>query len=103
VKPLLANDLVIQEDNCNLSCKYCLTGQSMYKQGHLDKMIFQPPRRSDCGEGTPLRTRIEKVVSSTQDQLGLPILKITGGEIFLVKGMIELIRELSARFATLVV
>ena len=40
MKPLLANDLVVQEDNCNLSCKYCLTGQSMYKQGHLDKMIF---------------------------------------------------------------
>jgi MoaA/NifB/PqqE/SkfB family radical SAM enzyme len=103
MKPLLANDLVVQEDNCNLSCKYCLTGQSMYKQGHLDKMIFQPPRKSDCGEGTPLRTRIEQVVNSAQDQLGLPILKITGGEIFLVKGMLELIQEFSGRFATLVV
>jgi MoaA/NifB/PqqE/SkfB family radical SAM enzyme len=103
VNTLLANDLVIQEDNCNLSCKYCLTGQSMYKQGHLDKMIFQPPRKSDCGEGTPLRSRIDKVVSATQQHLGLPILKITGGEIFLVKGMIELIQELSAKFATLVV
>jgi sulfatase maturation enzyme AslB (radical SAM superfamily) len=101
--PLLVNDLVIQEDNCNLSCKYCLTGQSMFKQGHLDKMIFQSPRKADCRDGSPLRARIDAVTRATADPMGLPILKITGGELFLVKGMIELIEELSTKCATLVV
>ncbi|HEX7286704.1 MAG TPA: radical SAM protein [Candidatus Angelobacter sp.] len=103
MKNLLANDLVVQEDNCNLSCKYCLTGQSTYKNGHLDKLIFQPPRKSDCASGTTLRARIDKIVQTSTERMGLPILKITGGEIFLVKGMMEMVEELSPRFATLVV
>ncbi|HLJ89992.1 MAG TPA: radical SAM protein [Candidatus Angelobacter sp.] len=103
MKNLLANDLVIQEDNCNLSCKYCLTGQSMFKQGHLDKMIFQPPRKSTCEPGGALRARVDHIVKTSTERMGLPILKITGGEIFLVKGMMELIEDLSPQFATLVV
>jgi MoaA/NifB/PqqE/SkfB family radical SAM enzyme len=103
MKNLLANDLVIQEDNCNLSCKYCLTGQSSYKEGHLDKMIFQPPRKSDCGSGTSLRERVERILQVTTENMGLPILKVTGGEIFLVRGMLEMLEEISPRFATLVV
>lgn len=103
MKNLLANDLVVQEDNCNLSCKYCLTGQSNYKEGHLDKLIFQPPRKSDCGSGSSLRARIDSIIKTSTQQMGLPILKITGGEIFLVKGMMEMIEEISPRFATLVV
>jgi MoaA/NifB/PqqE/SkfB family radical SAM enzyme len=103
VKNLVANDLVIQEDNCNLSCKYCLTGQSTYKEGHLDKMIFQPPRKSDCASGTTLRARVDHIIKTSAGQMQLPILKITGGEIFLVKGMMELIEEISPKFATLVV
>ncbi|HLJ27723.1 MAG TPA: radical SAM protein [Candidatus Angelobacter sp.] len=103
MKNLLANDLVIQEDNCNLSCRYCLTGQSTYKEGHLDKMIFQPPRKSDCAPGSTLRARIDRIIQTSTDRMNLPILKITGGEIFLVKGMMEMVEELSAHFATLVV
>jgi MoaA/NifB/PqqE/SkfB family radical SAM enzyme len=75
----------------------------MYKQGHLDKMIFQPPRKSSGEHGTPLRARVDQIVQTSTDRMGLPILKITGGEIFLVKGMMELIEELSPKFATLVV
>jgi MoaA/NifB/PqqE/SkfB family radical SAM enzyme len=86
-----------------LSCRYCLTGQSTYKQGHLDKLIFQPPRKSDSAPGTPLRARIDRIIKTSTEKMGLPILKITGGEIFLVKGMIELVEELSSQFATLVV
>ena len=103
MKNLLANDLVIQEDNCNLSCKYCLTGQSSYKEGHLDKLIFQPPRKSDSAPGTSLRARIDRIIKTSTETMNLPVLKITGGEIFLVKGMIELVEELSRHFATLVV
>lgn len=103
MKKLLANDLVIEEDNCNLSCKYCLTGQSTFKKGHLDQMIFQPPHRSDSAIGTTMRTRIDRIIKTSSDLMNLPVLKITGGEIFLVKGMMEIIEELSPHFATLVV
>jgi MoaA/NifB/PqqE/SkfB family radical SAM enzyme len=103
VRSLLANDLVIQESNCNLSCKYCLTGQSTYKGGHLDKLIFQPPLRSDCTQGTPLRSALDHIVVNTVSRFGLPIVKVTGGEIFLVKGIVDFIERLADSVATVVV
>jgi MoaA/NifB/PqqE/SkfB family radical SAM enzyme len=103
MKPMLANDLVIREENCNLSCKYCLTGQSQFKQGHLDQLIFQPPRPHDYSVGSDLAKRVDAVVASSGTALGLPIIKVTGGEIFLVRGIMDLLRRLKDRFATVVI
>ncbi|MBR0865890.1 radical SAM protein [Bradyrhizobium diazoefficiens] len=103
VRSLLANDLVIQESNCNLSCKYCLTGQSKFKADHLDQLIFQPPSRSDCGQGTALGAALERIVVSTVSRLDLPIAKVTGGEIFLIKGIIDFIERLAGMVSTVVV
>lgn len=103
MKPMLANDLVIHEGNCNLSCKYCLTGQSSFKPGHLDHLIFQPPRIHDYSPGSDLAKRIDSIVESSASSLCLPIIKITGGEIFLIRGIMDLLRKLKEHFATVVI
>ncbi|HEX7243888.1 MAG TPA: hypothetical protein VF263_26610, partial [Longimicrobiaceae bacterium] len=76
------NDLVIQEDNCNLACEYCLTGQSLFRAGHEEQKIFDPPRPSSCLPGTPLGERLRAMVDATADQR-IPVLKLSGGEVLL--------------------
>lgn len=103
MKPLLANDLVIKEDNCNLSCQYCLTGQSNFKQQHLQQLIFKPPRPDLYGSESELGRRLDRVVATTATDLSLPIIKLTGGEIFLVRGVMNFLRHLAMHFATVVI
>src|SRR5437870_7852260 len=98
----LVNDIVIQEENCNLSCEYCLTGQSQFKQGHLDQLIFQPPSPSSYSADSELGKRIDTLIAASAIDF-VPIVKVTGGEIFLIRGLMDLLRKLAKHFATLVI
>ena len=98
----VVNDLVINEDNCNLNCEYCLTGQSLFKQEHSLQEIFDPPRPVSCFTGTDLRMRLQAVLDAV-DTLQVPVVKISGGEVMLIRGILEFIEELSRRYETVVV
>lgn len=100
---ILANDLVINEDECNLSCSYCLTGQSNMKGRHLEQRIFGPPRIDQISEGSELRNAIDCVENRVSDWSNCPILKVTGGEIFLIRGMLEYLSEIRKRYEILIV
>ncbi len=102
-KALLGNDLVVNEDACNLSCTYCLTGQSNLKEGHRLQLIFEPPKRDAYAPDSPLGQRIDTVSDRLRDHFGLPLLKVTGGEIFLVKGMMEFLESQAPKYEVLVV
>ncbi|GII66815.1 hypothetical protein Skr01_69000 [Sphaerisporangium krabiense] len=102
-KALLGNDLVINEDSCNLSCTYCLTGQSNLKEGHQLKLIFQPPARDSYTPGGPLADRIETVSDRLRDHFKLPLLKVTGGEIFLVRNIMDFLEREAPKYEVLVV
>ncbi|MFF5258038.1 radical SAM protein [Actinomadura viridis] len=90
---LLGNDLVINEDSCNLSCTYCLTGQSNLKQAHGEQLIFGPPTRDHFRPGSPLGRRLPIIDERVDQTFQVPLLKVTGGEIFLVAGIMDFIRE----------
>lgn len=90
---LLGNDLVVNEDSCNLSCTYCLTGQSNLKKGHTDQLIFGPPTRDSYEPGTELHDRLPIIDQRLDGKFEVPLLKVTGGEIFLVKGMMDFLAE----------
>jgi MoaA/NifB/PqqE/SkfB family radical SAM enzyme len=100
---LLGNDLVINEDSCNLSCQYCLTGQSNLKDQHRLQLIFQPPQRDTYAPGTELADRIDRVADRLKDRFRLPLLKVTGGEIFLVRGILDFLAEQAPKYEVLVV
>lgn len=103
VNNLLGNDLVINEDACNLSCKYCLTGQSNLKEGHNLKLIFEPPKRDDYGKDTPLGHNVDAVADRMRTTFNMPMLKVTGGEIFLVKGIMDFLEQEAAKHEVLIV
>jgi MoaA/NifB/PqqE/SkfB family radical SAM enzyme len=100
---LLGNDLVINEDSCNLSCEYCLTGQSNLKDTHRLQLIFQPPKRDTYTPGSELADRVDRVAERLRTRFSLPLLKVTGGEIFLVKGIMEFLEQEAAKHEVLVV
>jgi MoaA/NifB/PqqE/SkfB family radical SAM enzyme len=100
---LLGNDLVINENDCNLSCEYCLTGQSNLKSEHEAKLIFESPKRDRYAPGSPLHERLHAIVDAVDAGVAPPLLKVTGGEIFLVHGLMDFLREMAARYVTLVV
>lgn len=100
---LLANDLVINEDSCNLSCSYCLTGQSNFKSGHNDQRIFDPPQRGDCTPESDLGQRIRAVLDAIRSAHDPPVVKLTGGEVFLLRGIVDLIEEVAGSYESLIV
>lgn len=95
---LLGNDLVINENDCNLGCTYCLTGQSNLKQSHLGQPIFGTPKRDRYGGDTPLGQRVDAIIDRVAAAHGAPLLKITGGEVFLVENLLALVEKAAARF-----
>jgi MoaA/NifB/PqqE/SkfB family radical SAM enzyme len=99
---LLGNDLVINENDCNLSCQYCLTGQSNLKQSHREQLIFKPPRRDRYGAATPLGKRVDAIIDRIALGCEAPLLKITGGEVFLIDNIMELVEAAARRFPSVV-
>lgn len=92
---LLGNDLVINENSCNLSCSYCLTGQSNLKASHEGKLIFQPPIIDRYTEASGLGARLNRIIERVNQKLAPPLLKLTGGEIFIIKGIMEFIEKVA--------
>lgn len=101
IVPYVVNDFVIKEDSCNLACEYCLTGQSQFKEDHSLQLIFNPPTPSSCLPGTEMHSRIQNVLDAIDTQ-NIPVIKISGGEVMLVRGIMELIEDLSRRYETVV-
>lgn len=100
---MLGNDLVVEEDSCNLSCSYCLTGQSNLKQGHRDRLIFQPPQPLQYAHGSDLAQRLDAIDGRVDAVLRPPLLKVTGGEIFLVRGILDFLERQAREHEILVV
>lgn len=101
---LLGNDLVINENDCNLACEYCLTGQSNLKKCHEEQLIFQTAKRDVYAPESPLANRINNIVDNIDNSFDHPpLLKVTGGEVFLVKGMLDFIERVADQHEVIIV
>lgn len=89
------NDLVIKEDICNMHCKYCLTGTSEFKDSESAKVKTHTLQYS---EGSELQKNMDTVTESIFNAFGISILKISGGEILLVKGIMDYIRKQAPKY-----
>lgn len=90
----LVNDFVAMEDVCNANCSYCITASSNFKSKHdlkfcEDKLEFHLEKLLDdensYNEGCQLKERIDQVTDLLFQGTNPHILKISGGEIFLIK------------------
>ncbi len=99
---ILGNDFVINEDNCNLSCQYCLTGQSNLKKSHEEKLIFNSPRPDNYCAGSNLKFSIDTIEERLHDKFNFLMLKLTGGEIFLIKNFSDFIARVADKYEAVV-
>ena len=100
---MLGNDLVINENNCNQACAYCLTSESQFKKGHLEKRIFKKPTREVYHPDSKLGRQLHKIIERFDKQFKAPFIKISGGEVFLIKRVIDFISWLSKTHDVVVV
>jgi len=104
--PLLVNDFVIREDICNSRCAYCLIGDSLLKEDRSVKRVngivrFNPKKIREpllYEAGTPLKNRIDNVLDVTEKYVDASILKISGGEVFLIKNIVGLLEDRCTRY-----
>lgn len=98
----LVNDLVAMEDVCNAKCSYCITGSSNFKDKHHlgyyeDKLEFNLEKLLDdensYRDGKQLKERLDRVTEILKEETQPLILKLSGGEIFLIKGIEEFIKQ----------
>lgn len=89
------NDLVIKEDICNMHCKYCLTGTSHFKDIESVKLQKNTLQYAD---GSELQKNMDTVTESIFNAFGISILKISGGEILLVKGIMDYIKKHAPKY-----
>jgi len=89
------NDLVVKEDICNMQCDYCLTGTSEFK----DSESIKAQRNSLVyANGSELQRNMDAVTESIFNAFGVSILKISGGEILLVKGIMDYIKKHAPKY-----
>lgn len=99
----LGNDLVLNENDCNLTCKYCLTGQSNYKKIHEEQLIFKTPMRDAYTCKSGLSRRIDLITQRLDSTYYMPLLKITGGEVFLIKNILDFIEKAATTHETVII
>lgn len=100
---LLGNDFVINENNCNQACTYCLTSESQFKKDHLGKKIFKKQIRDVYHPDSKLGHELHRIVERFDKRFDTPFIKISGGEIFLIKGVVDFISWLSKTHDVVVV
>lgn len=88
------NDLVIKEDLCNMKCEYCLTNTSKFTNSskgiNKDEITYK--------EGSGLKNRLDKLSESLCSSFPMGILKVSGGEILLIDGIIDYISNESKKY-----
>ena len=87
--PFLVNDMVIEEQLCQMRCSYCLTEEYNLLMNVPDaRLRLTTDRRTDWLD---ILDRYHRTVDS-------PILRLSGGEFFWLRGSTEFVQEASARY-----
>ncbi len=101
----LLGDFIIKEEVCNLSCDYCLSegaklkdkhsferidGKLNYRLDMLGELIYQ--------EGSSLKQEVDRGLKIYYDNFDSPILKLSGGEVFLIRNFVELLRNQADKY-----
>ncbi|MFI1826475.1 radical SAM protein [Streptomyces sp. NPDC020412] len=89
--PFLVNDMVIEEQLCQMRCSYCLTEEYNLLMNVPDaRLRLTTDRRADWHE----------VLDLYHAHVDAPVLRLSGGEFFWLKGSTEFVQEASRRYET---
>jgi MoaA/NifB/PqqE/SkfB family radical SAM enzyme len=87
----LVNDMVIEEQLCQMRCAYCLTEE-------FNLLMNVPDARLRLT--TDSRADWTAVLDAYHAQVDAPVLRLSGGEFFWLRGSTEFVQECSARYET---
>lgn len=86
---LLMNDMVIEEQLCQMRCSYCLTEDFNLLMNVPDaKFRLTTDRRADW----------HRILDAYHQQVDSPIMRLSGGEFFWLKGSTEFVAECSSKY-----
>ena len=92
--PQLVHDLVIEAHRCNFHCQYCLVAEAP-SEFRTDRQELLPkqenPQLLAYEEGSALKRMLDPVLEHYRQVFDAPILKISGGEAFLIAGLDALV------------
>ncbi|MFM9611803.1 radical SAM protein [Streptomyces niveiscabiei] len=89
--PFLVNDMVIEEQLCQMRCSYCLTEEFNLLMDVPDaRLRITTDRSQDWLE----------ILDLYHEHVDAPILRLSGGEFFWLKGSTEFVQEASKRYET---
>jgi len=90
----LVHDLVINEDVCNMDCSYCMVPYSpLNRHPHIDKSVVW-----DYENNFAFREKLDRTLDNYHLYFDAPILKVSGGEILMVKHLEKLLIKESKRY-----
>lgn len=95
----LVNDLVISEENCNMTCTYCLTDASEFKVKHLNHPLRKPPVKLTYEDD--FKEQIDQVTDEALKNFDISILKVSGGEVMLIDKIMEFLKKESSKYKVL--
>lgn len=87
----LVNDFVIAEENCNMNCAYCLTGTSQLKEKHK-RGTSKTTKALNYLKDIQLKENIDGISNIITDNFDVAILKVSGGELLMIKEITKYIR-----------
>jgi MoaA/NifB/PqqE/SkfB family radical SAM enzyme len=98
-KVWLVNDLVISEENCNMTCTYCLTDASEFKVKHMNHPLRNPPVKLTYEN--EFKEQIDKVTDTTLKNFDISILKVSGGEVMLIDKITDFLSKEAPKYKVL--
>ena len=93
MKRFLYHDLIVAGNFCNLKCSYCT---SVADAGDFGDATSASSRRRGA---TIAVDDVLAMVDGLRRHVDAPVIKLSGGELFLLANAVELIEELAGRFA----
>jgi MoaA/NifB/PqqE/SkfB family radical SAM enzyme len=92
----LLHDLIVRGNVCNLSCSYCTSTQAA---DDFDAKELKEPTKDRTSKSLIDCQKALGMVDAFLSRTTAPLLKVSGGELFLFRNSMELVEELSKRYA----
>lgn len=94
----IMNDFCILPELCNFSCDYCIYSNATVEQKSIPYKISKYYDKS--GDNIEFFDYVANVLMNSTQCFPTPILRICGGELFLLKNIMYLLRKIHEKFET---
>jgi len=98
-------DFIVKEEICNLNCDYCMNENNNLKETHIfqrkdGRLNFRLDKANELvyEEGYQLKQDIDSILEKYEHIFNAPVIKVSGGEILMVKNIDKLVKRLAESY-----